>query len=126
MRKLLFLFAVATLLVIACGTRADERQAFLPGIYTRVSDHEFGKEWDTVVISLQNSAAEEYLIVRRWRYERVLDGQRLEPEYKVVGTAGFYDSETGLLEESESRFTYSFDIERKTLFAGTAEYKKLK
>ena len=40
------------LFMVACnGTTKDEVKTFIPGTYTRISEHEFGKEYDTLFIS---------------------------------------------------------------------------
>lgn len=103
----------------------DEIRDFLPGTYIRFSQHEFGTEHDTLVISLQNESAGEYKIVRRWKYERVLDGKAIEPEYKFTTTAGIYHSGRKLLQERETGDFLSFDVTEKLLFNGPVKYQKL-
>lgn len=120
----LLLIAVIT----GCGTGSvnDELKAFIPGTYIRAAEHEFGAEHDTILIELQNKAANEYKLTRRWKYERVLDGKPIEPEYKSTQTSGIYNVETKMLQETETGETYSFDIKQKAMFAGSTKYSKLK
>lgn len=108
------------------GTSADEIKVAIPGTYIRASQHEHGKEFDTLVVSLQNEAANEYNLNRRWRYERVLDGKAIQPEYKNTTTTAVYDEAAKLLKETETGDTYSFDPASKTLLAGSTKYEKLK
>lgn len=108
------------------GTSADEAKTNIPGTYIRTSQHEYGKEFDTLVVSLQNSAANEFKLNRRWRYERVLDGKAIEPEYKNTTTSAIYDEASKQLKENETGDTYSFDPASKTLFAGSTKYEKMK
>lgn len=128
MKQLLFIHLLA-LLVIACSCQLkkvkDEVMDFIPGTYIRFSQHEFGTEYDTLIISLQNSSAGEYKIVRKWKYERVLDGQPIEPEYKRAITAAIYSTENKFLRETETGSIYSFDTREKLLFNGPIKYKKL-
>lgn len=103
----------------------DEVQEFIPGIYTRFSKHEFGTEHDTVFITIQNQSANEYRIVRKWKYERLLDGKKIKPEYKKITTSGIYNCTHQLLQEKETGDFYSFDLKEKLLFNGPAKYQKL-
>ena len=117
------------LFIVFCSCNAiykDETESFIPGTYVRSSHHEFGTEHDTLVISLQNAAAHQFKIERRWLYERVLDGNKLDPEYKQTSSMAIYHEKNKLLEETNTDGDYSFDVDRKVLFAGTTQYKKLK
>jgi hypothetical protein len=107
-------------------TSADEVKVAIPGTYIRASQHEYGNEFDTLVVSLQNEAANEFKINRRWQYERVLDGKAIEPEYKSTTTTAVYDEAAKQLKETETGDTYSFDPATKSLFAGSTKYEKLK
>jgi hypothetical protein len=123
--KIILLSHIVALLLYGCGlikTR-DEVLEFIPGTYIRFSKHEFGTEYDTLVITLQNE--DEYRILRKWKYERVLDGERIEPEYKRTVTSGVYNSTHKLLQETETGDMYSFDIKQKILFNGPVKYQKL-
>jgi hypothetical protein len=100
-------------------------EEFIPGTYIRFSNHEFGAEYDTLVISSQNKTALEYKILRKWKYERVLDGEKIAPEYKRSFTSGIYNDKQGVLKENETGDTYSFDVKQKVLFNGTVKYQKL-
>jgi hypothetical protein len=116
------------LFIIFCSCNAiskDATESFIPGTYVRSSQHEFGTEHDTLIISLQNENAHQYKIERRWLYERVLDGTKLDPEYKQISSSAVYNKEHKLLEEPATGSEYSFDVNKKTLFAGTTEYKKI-
>lgn len=123
---LLILLVGTTLLSCGNGTSADEVKTNIPGTYVRASQHEYGKEFDTLVVSLQNEAANEYKVNRRWQYERVLDGKAIEPEYKSTTTTAVYDEAAKQLKETETGDTYSFDPATKSLFAGSTKYEKLK
>jgi hypothetical protein len=128
MKPLLFIHLLALLLIAwSCQLKKgkDGFVNFIPGTYIRFSQHEFGTEYDTLVISLQNSSTNEFKIIRKWKYERVLDGQPIEPEYKWVITAAIYSTENKFLRETETGDIYSFDTKEKLLFNGPIKYKKL-
>lgn len=125
--KTVLLVHILVLFFYGCGLikTKDEVKEFIPGTYIRLSLHEFGTEYDTLLITLQNKSANEYRIIRKWKYERVVDGKRIEPEYKRTITSGVYNSTHKLLQENETGDIYSFDIKQKTLFNGPIKYQKL-
>lgn len=118
---------IIILFLYGCGLlkTKDQVQEFIPGTYIRFFKQEFGTEYDTLVISVQNQTADEYRILRKWKYERVLDGQKIEPEYKRSFTSGIYDAGHKLLRENETGDFYSFDPGQKLLFNGAIKYQKL-
>ena len=125
--KTVLLILSATLIISSCSTSSkDETMEFIPGIYVRTGQNEFGKEFDTLVISVQNATAKEFKIQNRWHYIRQVEGEANVPEYKVKETSGIYNTETKLLEEAETLDHYSFDIKEKVLFDGTNKFKKIK
>jgi len=125
--KIVLLIHIVVLVVYGCGlTKSrDELEEFIPGTYIRFSKHEFGTEFDTLVISLQNKSALEYKILRKWKYERMLDDQKIEPEYKRSFTSGIYNGKNRVLRENETGDMYSFDVKQRTLFNGPIKYQKL-
>ena len=84
MKKLAFILMIS-LLLQACGpfNTDNELSQSLPGTYIRISQNEFGTEHDTLVIVLQNPSSDEYKLIRHWKYERQVDGQKLEPKYEI-------------------------------------------
>lgn len=118
------IFLSVPMLIAACnGLREDSVKKFIPGTYIRYSEHEYGKEYDTLVITNQK---DQFQIQRRWRYERVLDGMTQEPEYKHQATTAFYDAEQRLLRESETGNTINFEPKENILIIGSTKYKKVK
>ncbi|MBX2933921.1 MAG: hypothetical protein KF825_06725 [Ferruginibacter sp.] len=113
-------------LFTACNSfTKDEVKGFIPGTYIRSSQNEFGKEYDTLVVSLQSRTANEYKIIRKWRYDRVLDGKPAEPEYKVTESSGIYDTEKKQLQETETLDFFTFDVEKKLMFNGANKFNKI-
>lgn len=126
--KSLFFVTISVLFLLAgcSSSESDAIKEFIPGTYIRSSHNEFGKAYDTLVISLQNKSASQYQILRKWRYDRVLDGKPKEPEYKLTGSSGIYDKEKKVLQETETLELFTFDVERKLLFNGTNQFTKIK
>ena len=124
--KFLLVYWVLVAALYGCREfKGSSIKEFIPGTYIRYSVHEFGHEYDTLVISLQNESSDEYSILRKWKYERVLDGVPLAPEYKQVLSTGYYKDVTKLLEVRKSGEVYSFDPKQRKLFNGTINYQKL-
>ena len=125
--KIIFLlhFAVFVLFVSCNSLSKDEVKESIPGTYIRFSQHEYGTEYDTLVITLQNNSANEYKILRKWKYERIMDGQTIQPEYKRSFTSGIYNTTHKLLQETETGDIYSFDVKQKILLNGPIKYQKL-
>ncbi len=125
--KIIFLlhFAVLALFVSCSSFLKDEVKESIPGTYIRFSQHEYGTEYDTLVITLQNNSANEYKILRKWKYERIMDGRTIQPEYKRSFTSGIYNTTHKLLQETETGDIYSFDVKQKILLNGPIKYQKL-
>ena len=70
MKFIVFIFVLVAL-IHGCHEAPDMNPEFIPGTYTRYSKHEFGEEYDTLSISLLNSAVNQYQITRRWKFERL-------------------------------------------------------
>ena len=117
-----FCWLVALLFITCNSFKKNKVESYIPGTYTRVSEHEFGKEYDTLVISALPGA---FKIVRKWKYDRVLDGAALEPEYKEETTTATYDDEHRLLYENETGIMISVDMKNDILFIGPTKYYKL-
>lgn len=125
--KTALLILSAAAIISSCNTSdKDEIMEFIPGTYVRAGQNEFGKEFDTLVISVQNPAAREFKIQNRWHYIRQIEGEANAPEYKLKETSGIYNADTKLLEEAETLDHYSFDTKEGILFDGTNKYKKIK
>ena len=124
MKTLIPICSVLCFLFITCkGISKDDVQDFIPGTYVRFSKHEFGKEYDTLVVS---ELKDQYKIIRKWKYERILDRMAQEPEYKQKITTASYESEHKLLHENETGNTLSFDPGENVLLIGPTKYQKQK
>ena len=115
-------FSEVTALVLS----RDEVQVFIPGTYIRFSQHEYGTEYDTLVITLQNKTTNKYMILRKWKYERMMDGKDIEPVYKRLTTSGAYSTKDKTLQEAQTGEIFSFDVKNELLFSGPTEYRKIK
>lgn len=117
-----FLLIHLLILIVYCGCtefKPDPVENFIPGTYIRFSQHEFGHEYDTLMITYQDV----YHIERKWKYERVLDGKVIEPEYKRTITTGVYKNKA--LEEVETGLLYTIDLKNRMINTGSVQYQKL-
>jgi hypothetical protein len=117
MKNILHYSIILLIMFSCCNNNHDE----LPGTYIRFAKHEFGVENDTLRITtvVEHTI---YKLERRWRYERVIDGQQLEPEYKVKVTTLIYDGQH-LLREEETWTLFTLD--KNVLYNGTTKYKRI-
>ena len=127
MNKLSLLILLSWATLGACDAMNGNRALvkFIPGTYIRFSQHGFGSEYDTIQVRLQHIESMEYRIIRKWRYERVIDGVPLEPEYKRKITTAIFKPEQKYLQEVETGQVYSFQIKSNQLVVGTVKYQKL-
>jgi hypothetical protein len=119
-----FPIALYLFILIAIGAcsevKPDPVSGFIPGTYIRYAEHEFGHEYDTLVIT---AIGNQFSIQRKWKYERVLDGQLIEPEYKKTTMTGILNR--GILTEEQTGAYYSFDLDAKCLYSGDTRYDKV-
>lgn len=127
MKQFKLVFSACIFLLVSCtNSQNEEILTFIPGTYSREAVGEFGKSYDTLEITLQNKSANQFKIIRRWRYNRVMDGKAIEPEYKITETNGAFNSETKSLQETETLEAFTFDIKKKMLYEGANQFKKIK
>lgn len=123
MMKVVFLFHVLAIAALySCREPKVTITDLLPGSYGRFARHEFGHEYDTIVIS-KGERPGTFLITRRWKYERVKEGSSAEPEYHKATTTAIYSKAAGGLQDMENGDVYLFISD--ALFTGTTKYKKL-
>ena len=121
-----FFFFIQLLVAVIYGCREinpDPMRELIPGTYIRFSQHEFGHEYDTLVISQLKGTVDAFTILRKWKYERVLDGKVVEPEYKRMVTTAVYDGQ--LLVEQSTGAVYVLDVRAKLLVNGGIKYQKV-
>lgn len=119
-------FHLLFVLLSGCSSlNKDQTVLFIPGTYVRSEVNEFGRVEDTIKITIQHREVNSFLIEQRWRYERVIDGVRQEPEYKVIADQGIYDPERKLLQNQRNLLLYSFGIKDRTLYFGVFTFKKI-
>jgi len=117
---------LSIVIVVVLMVKKNEGDASsFAGVYIRHVQHEFGTEWDTLVIQ-QIEASTRYKILRRWKYERVMDGNMVTPEYKQETTIGQWLEREKLLVEEESAQRYTLKSNGRVLLVGTTEYERVK
>lgn len=128
MTSLLLCMLIFSLIAASCLNTGgeDKLQKAIPGTYIRYSEHEFGREWDTLTIQKSNNELTVFEILRKWNYERILDGQKIQPEYKRLFSSGIYDEEEHVLKDTETGEVYTFDFAKHTVSTGETIYKKIK
>lgn len=126
--KMMWLISILVLLFLTgclSGSSGSAVSWDISGTYARFSGHEFGREYDTLVVTVQTPGTGDYRIVRKWKYERVLDGEPVMPEYKIEVSFGVFNSQRRALEEHNSGSVLYYDEMEQTLFDGSVKYQKL-
>ena len=93
----------------------------IPGTYIRFSKHEFGQEYDTIILERTSSDESHFLVTRRWRYERVNE----MPTYTKTTTVALFNTVNRTLEDGETGDVLIFDIKQGLLYIGATKYQKL-
>ncbi len=125
--KVLLLASLVLLLLYGCraAVNTDPVLQHIPGTYFRFSKHEYGTEYDTLSIAELNRKAGQFRIIRRHKYERVIEGNLTEPEYRITMSTGFFNAEGMTLRENETGIIFSFDADMNLLFDGAITYRRL-
>ena len=123
MRTIWLMLLVADM--YGCRDSADPVRAFIPGTYIRFSEHEYGHEYDTLQIQAPANRSTHYTIMRRWKYERLVDGMPIEPEYHVTRISAYYLPQQHVLHITRTGQLLSFDVGAGVLKMDTVNYKKL-
>ena len=126
MKMSIILLCGLYLIIYSCDLISeDSKKKILPGTYIRISENEYGHEYDTIIVSLINQATSEYRITHKWKFERVIDGQQIEPEYKIQVKSGIFDAKAGFLTEAGTSDQFSFNSEQKLMINGPNHYHKI-
>jgi len=127
MKASIFICVLSCFTLIACdGLTKDKVKDFIPGVYQRHYMDEYTNSYDTVEIKLvTNEGSEGYVVNKRARYQKMIDGQKTSFAYKTEQWFGSYekDSKTLFVEKSGKRIY--FDPKEGELKMGDMPYKKL-
>lgn len=121
------IFIVATTLLMNCTSLpgTDNLRSYIPGTYARIVNNEFSSARDTLVISELSKAGNNYRIVHKITFRRIVEGKSSRPERKLEVWNAVYNEQEKLLHETVRGKLLSFNPEGRTLFVGTSEYKKI-
>ncbi len=124
--KLIYFLATAFVLA-GCNSlsKSNDAKESMPGIYTRQSEGEFSKAMDTLIISANNEKAGTYLIIRKTRFNRIVDGKLQPPEYKTEKMIAGYNEKNQQLQDMKTGRLFSFNVKTNELLFGTETYQKI-
>ena|SRR6266545_3531731 len=127
MKTLIIISSLICFALIACdGVTKDEVKDFIPGVYSRHYMDEYTNSYDTVEVKLvTKEGSEGYVVDKRSRYQKMIDGQKTPFDHKMEQWFGRYekDSKTLYIEKSGKRIY--FDPKEGELKMGEMPYKKL-
>lgn len=125
------LFSLLTILAGAACNNSSAVKEFIPGIYAMsfrdsLSPTTNVEGVDTLVISKQaQSGSDTYQIIRKTRYQRMLDSVKHAEEVKTVTWVGFFDKEHNII-KTETEKILAFDLAGESLVIGDKKYKKVR
>jgi hypothetical protein len=117
-------FTIIGIAIIA-GCSRDKIKTFIPGTYVTSYEQEYSKGQDTLVFTPVSNEGNSYLITRKTSYKRTINGKVRPEEHKKEQMTGIYNEQEKVLYESVKGKTFSFSPERKLVFSGSQEYKKI-
>lgn len=126
MRYQHFTLFIGLLLCFSCNDvwkPSDNTKRFIPGTYVKEVKNEFLFGHDTLII--QCTAGNNYLIVNRTSYQRILVNKILPERFSESNLSAVYDEKSQNLYEQRLGKTFSFDPVNKRLFEGGSEYSKV-
>lgn len=126
MKQAIYSLVIPFMLVACKSAKNYDVRSFMPGIYTRFSDHEMRTEYDTIRIEPISETGNNYRLVRSSYFQKKLDGKTLPWEYRKEEWMAIYNEIKRVLNETKKGKVISFAPERNALFVEMTEYKKLK
>ena len=127
MKTLLLICSISFFILIACGgLNKDTVKDFIPGVYYRHYMDEYTNSYDTVEIKLvTNEGSEGYVLNKRTRYQKMIEGQKTSFAYKKEQWFGSYEKDSKTLYIGKSGKRIYFDPKEGELKMGDMPYKKL-
>ncbi len=119
-------FIISICLVASCNNvPSDETRRFIPGMYVKAFEQEYSKGNDTLIITRVSKDGNNYRIIKRAGYRRILDGKTLPKEYSNDMWTAIYDEKLKVLNELKKGRVLSFIPEKQILLVGSSEYRKI-
>ena len=122
MKTSIYVLLAMVLFIVAC--HRERTLNFIPGIYVNHAKGAYSQVDDTLVVRLLDG--NNYEILRRTGFNRVVDGKQGKREYETEVWSGVYDSEKGLINESRYGKLLSFFPDSGLLRVGSRTYNKIK
>jgi len=126
MKKIIIL--LLAVLVMGCHSyfSSDEKiKAFLPGTYVNISEGEFSKAVDTLLIQKEGLDGNTYSITRKVSFQRIREGVLQPKEHQKEEWIGIYDEKDKVLHETKRGRVLVYVPEKSKLYLGSAEYEKV-
>jgi len=123
MKRSTILIALIAALFIRCTSHTT---VDISGSYVNQAQSEYGKDYDTLIISSDNSTYKTYSIESRTGYQKIRNGVLHPMEYKQEKWMATWDADKLLLSETELGRQIRFQPEKHSLLLGNSEYRKLK
>jgi hypothetical protein len=131
MKTAIYPIVFTMLLFFSCGTSKDDVEGFIPGVYARVFKDSLNETTNTVgndTLEIKKSTtgnSDFYEIHRKMKYQRTVDGQQKQEEYKTETWKGIYDKDKKVVQETTKGKLISFLPDKNILLVNSVEYKKI-
>lgn len=111
------------LLLATCSTR--QNPSGIGGTYTAFFEHEYGRNFDTLVLDKVNDGEDVYQASRRTGLIKKLKGKEFPKELSTETWILIYDSEQKIFREQKEGKIILWDQDKGTIQLGHRTYKKL-
>lgn len=118
------IYLLLWLLLFGTACQQKKTENFIPGTYVNHSKGDYSIADDTLQVSLVQG--ENYQILRRTGFNRVVDGKPGRREYDTETWSGLFDTKTGVINESRYGKVISFYPDSGLLRVNQRTYKKIK
>ena len=123
MKSSTILVLLISFLLTRCKSK-DSANDFT-GTYILQSQGEYAKDYDTLVVSLNQPSANTYIIQNRSGFQKIRNGIVMPKEFKKTSWLATWDDDKKVLAETNLGRQIQFKDDGKSLTMGNSIYKKI-
>jgi hypothetical protein len=119
------LIALITMLFISCKSGSNNNADY-SGTYVLQTQGEYAKDYDTLIVSSDQSAKNTYSIQNRSGFQKIRNGVTMPKEYKKSTWVATWNEEKKVLAETDLGRQIQFKNNGNSLFLKNSVYQKIK
>ncbi len=119
------LIALITILFISCKSGSSD-SADYSGTYVMQTQGEYAKDYDTLVVSSDETSKNTYSIQNKSGYQKIRNGVTMPKEYKQTTWIATWNEEKQVLAETELGRQIQFKNNGNSLVLKNSVYKKIR